>query len=269
MGVMPAVGTADRRGPRPSDFVVAAACILAVLLFGSPDRGARPSLSASAGGAPSVGTGSLHAPDTSSSSTDVVDPDGVQRRVVPAEGLALTFDDGPDPRWTPAVLDLLRRHRMRATFCVVGEHVATHPELVRRIADEGHALCDHTWTHDEALASRPTAIVRAELRRTYDAVVAATGGRAPLYFRAPAGRWSPRVVAEARRLGLRPLGWSVDPADWRGPPPAAIASQVLQGATHGAIVLLHDGYGHRAATVAALDTILPALAERRLSLVVP
>jgi peptidoglycan/xylan/chitin deacetylase (PgdA/CDA1 family) len=140
---------------------------------------------------------------------------------------------------------------------------------VRRIADEGHALCDHTWTHDEALASRPTAIVRAELRRTYDAVVAATGGRAPLYFRAPAGRWSPRVVAEARRLGLRPLGWSVDPADWRGPPPAAIASQVLQGATHGAIVLLHDGYGHRAATVAALDTILPALAERRLSLVVP
>lgn len=247
--------------------------MLAVLLFGSPDRGAGPSLSTSAGGAP-VETGPLHAPSTNSSSTDaldadVVDADGVQRRVAAGEGLALTFDDGPDPRWTPAVLDLLRRHRARATFCVVGQHVAAHPELVRRIADEGHALCDHTWTHDEALASRPTAIVRTELRRTYDAVVAATGGRAPVYFRAPAGRWSPRVVAEARRLGLRPLGWSLDPADWRRPPPAAIASQVLQGPTHGAIVLLHDGYGHREATVAALDSILLALADRRLSLVAP
>jgi peptidoglycan-N-acetylglucosamine deacetylase len=245
--------------------------MLAVLLFGSPDRGAGTSLSSSAGGAPSDDAGSLHALNTGGSSAfdaDVVDVDGVQRRVA-GEGLALTFDDGPDPRWTPAVLDLLRRHRVKATFCVVGQHVAAHPELVRRIADEGHALCDHTWTHDEALASRPTAIVRTELRRTYDAVVAATGGRKPVYFRAPAGRWSHSVVAEARRLGLRPLGWSVDPADWREPPPAAIASQVLKGATPGAIVLLHDGYGHRAASVAALETILVALAERRLDLVTP
>jgi peptidoglycan/xylan/chitin deacetylase (PgdA/CDA1 family) len=198
-----------------------------------------------------------------------VDADGVQRQVGAAEALALTFDDGPDPRWTPAVLDLLRRHRVRATFCVVGQHVAAHPDLVRRMADEGHALCNHTWTHDEALASRPTATMREELRRTYDAVVSATGGRAPVYFRAPAGRWSRRLVAEAQRHGLRPLGWSLDPADWRGPPATAIASQVLHGATSGAIVLLHDGYGHRAATVAALQPILSALARRRLSLVTP
>jgi peptidoglycan/xylan/chitin deacetylase (PgdA/CDA1 family) len=261
---MRAVGTADRRGPRPSDFIVAAACMLAVLLFGSPDPGV------SAGGAASGAARPRHAPSTGGPSTDaVVYADGIQRRVGVDKGLALTFDDGPDPRWTPAVLDLLRRHRAMATFCLVGQHVAAHPELVRRIADEGHALCDHTWTHDEVLASRPTATIRTELRRTYDAVVAATGGRKPLYFRAPAGRWSPRLVTEARRLGLRPLGWSVDPADWRRPAPAAIASQVLQGATPGAIVLLHDGYGDRAATIEALDTILPALADRRLSLVAP
>jgi peptidoglycan/xylan/chitin deacetylase (PgdA/CDA1 family) len=77
------------------------------------------------------------------------------------------------------------------------------------------------------------------------------------------------VVAEARRLGLTPLGWSVDPTDWRRPPPEIIASRVLQGATPGAIVLLHDGYGHRGATVAALDAILTALAARRLPLVTP
>jgi len=207
------------------------------------------------------------APEPTPSAAYAVDADGVQRQV--GEGLALTFDDGPDPRWTPAVLDLLRRHRVTGTFCVVGQYVAAHPALVRRMADEGHALCDHTWTHDEALTSRPTAVVRTELRRTYDAVAAATGGRPPRYFRAPAGRWSPGVVAEAQRLGLRPLGWSVDPTDWRRPPPEVIARRVLQGATPGAIVLLHDGYGNRAATVAALDTILPALADRRLHLVTP
>jgi peptidoglycan-N-acetylglucosamine deacetylase len=243
--------------------------MLALLVFGSPDRGARSSLSTSPVGGQPVGTDAMQSRSTSSWSTDAIDADGVERRVDGGEGLALTFDDGPDPRWTPAVLDLLRRHRARVTFCVVGEHVAAHPELVRRIADEGHALCDHTWTHDQALTSRPTAVLRTELRRTYDAIVAATGGRKPLYFRAPAGHWSPRVVAEARRLGLRPLGWSVDPADWRGPPPAAIASRVMQGAAPGAIVLLHDGYGDRAATVTALEAILRALTERRLSLVTP
>jgi peptidoglycan/xylan/chitin deacetylase (PgdA/CDA1 family) len=181
----------------------------------------------------------------------------------------LTFDDGPDPRWTPAVLDLLRRYRMRATFCLVGEHVVEHPELVRRIAADGDALCDHTWSHDEALADRPQATIRAEMGRTYDAIVAASGGNRPRYFRAPGGRWSPAVVAEARRLRLRPLGWSVDPADWRRPPAVLITRRVLDGAVPGAIVLLHDGYGNRAATVAALRDILPALAARHLTTTVP
>jgi len=265
---MPAGGTAVRRGPRRSDGVLAVACLLAVLVFGSPDPGADRSAPAPSGGRPQPATGRLPVAADTRNGSGAVDADGVQRRTG-AGTVALTFDDGPDPRWTPAVLDLLRRYRVTATFCVVGVHVAAHPELVRRIAAEGHGLCDHTWTHDDALASRSSTAVRAELRRTYDAVAAATGGRVPLYFRAPAGRWSPRVLAEARRLGLRPLGWSVDPADWRRPPPAVIASRVLQGAAPGAIVLLHDGYGNRAATVSALATILPALAGRRLSFATP
>ena len=183
--------------------------------------------------------------------------------------MALTFDDGPDPRWTPAVLDLLHRYRVRATFCLVGEHVTEHPELVRRIAAQGHALCDHTWSHDEHLPDRPQATIRAEIDRTYSAIVTASGGVRPRYFRAPGGRWSPAVVAEARRLGLRPLGWSVDPADWRRPPAALITRRVLDQVAPGAVVLLHDGYGNRAATLAALRDILPALAARHLTATTP
>src|SRR5215468_334705 len=91
----------------------------------------------------------------------------------------------------------------------------------------------------------PTTI-RAEIDRTYSAIVTASGGVRPRYFRAPGGRWSPAVVAEARRLGLRPLGWSVDPADWRRPPAALITRRVLDQVAPGAVVLLHDGYGNRA-----------------------
>jgi peptidoglycan-N-acetylglucosamine deacetylase len=195
---------------------------------------------------------------------------GVQRRVPARAGaVALSFDDGPDPRWTPVVLDLLRRYRVRATFCLVGEHVAEHPELVRRVAADGQVLCDHTWSHDEALPTRSPATIRAEIGRTYDAIVAASGGIRPRYYRAPGGRWSPAVLAEARRLGLRPLGWSVDPADWRRPPAALITQRVLEGAAPGAVVLLHDGYGNRAATVAALREILPALAARHVTSTIP
>jgi peptidoglycan/xylan/chitin deacetylase (PgdA/CDA1 family) len=105
----------------------------------------------------------------------LLDADGVQRRV--DDGVALTFDDGPDPRWTPVVLDLLRQHHARATFCVVGQHVAEHPELVRRIAAEGHVLCNHTWTHDEAMELRPPAAVRDEIGRTSKVIARAAGAR--------------------------------------------------------------------------------------------
>jgi len=192
----------------------------------------------------------------------------VQRRLGGhSRAVALTFDDGPDPRWTPAVLDLLRRYRVRATFCLVGEHVTEHPELVRRIAAQGHALCDHTWSHDEHLPDRPQATVRAEIDRTYSAIVTASGGTRPRYFRAPGGRWSPAVVAAARRFGLRPLGWSVDPADWRRPPAALITRRVLDQAAPGAIVLLHDAAerdDREPAGVAALDRILDAMHTQRL-----
>jgi peptidoglycan-N-acetylglucosamine deacetylase len=175
--------------------------------------------------------------------------------------IALTFDDGPDPRWTPTVLDLLRQYHARAVFCVVGLHVAANPELVRRIAREGHVLCDHTWTHDEHLARRPATVVNDEIRRTASAITRAAGV-APRYYRAPGGQWSPSMLAVARACGLAPLGWAIDPADWSRPGTEAIIGRVLAAATPGAVVLMHDGYGRRAESVAALRVILASLAAR-------
>lgn len=187
-------------------------------------------------------------------------------RHIPAEGgsIALTFDDGPDPRWTGQVLALLRAYHVHATFCLIGTYVAAHPALVRAIAAAGHTLCDHTWSHDEHVGGRPPAQITAQLGLTYDAIVTASGGVRPRYFRAPGGNWTPALIAATRALGMVPLGWSVDPRDWSRPGTPAIVSGVLRGLRAGDIVLMHDGYGRREQTVAALRQLLPMLAARHL-----
>ncbi|MFC7479229.1 polysaccharide deacetylase family protein [Luedemannella flava] len=90
--------------------------------------------------------------------------------------VALTFDDGPDPRWTPAVLALLRRHRVHATFCLIGRNAARHPKLVRAIVAGGHTLCNHTWRHDIDLGRRSPAAIRADLTATTRAIQRAAPG---------------------------------------------------------------------------------------------
>jgi peptidoglycan-N-acetylglucosamine deacetylase len=186
----------------------------------------------------------------------LLDEHGAIGRV--AGGIALTFDDGPDPRWTPQLLALLRQYHVRATFCLIGVQVPEHADLVRRIAADGHALCDHTWTHDEKLPTRPAAVISSEIARTAAAIQAAASV-APRYFRAPAGNWSPAVIATAVSLGMRPLGWSVDTRDWSKPGSAHILSVLRAEACAGTIILLHDGGGDRSQTLAALRVILPEL----------
>jgi len=189
---------------------------------------------------------------------------------VPARGrtLTLSFDDGPDPRWTPTVLDLLRQYHARAIFCVVGLHAAANPALIRRIVREGHVLCDHTWTHDEHLKRRPPATIAYEVGHTA-AVITQLAGVAPRYYRAPGGNWSPNVIVFAQSHGMLPLGWSVDPTDWAKPGTGAIISRVLSTVYPGAVVLMHDGYGDRSQSVAALRAILPALVARGYHFTVP
>jgi peptidoglycan-N-acetylglucosamine deacetylase len=190
-------------------------------------------------------------------SRKVVQHPGPGRLVAP-RALALTFDDGPDPEWTPRVLAVLAAAHVHATFCVVGVHVAAHPELVRAIVRGGHALCNHTWSHDEDLGRRPAYLVKAEIARTQQAVLAAAGVT-PRLFRAPAGRWTPALVAEARRQGLTPLRWDVDPRDWTRPGARQILNRILTDTRAGDVILLHDGYGDRSQTVYALRFLLARL----------
>ncbi len=176
------------------------------------------------------------------------------RRVV-----ALTIDDGPDPRYTPTVLALLQQYGIRATFFLVGENAVEHPALVREIADRGHHIANHTWTHPDLRHLSDTQ-ARDELERTSD-LLHRTTGRLPTWFRAPGGDWSPVSLKVAADLGMRNMGWSVDPRDWARPGTSVITERILKDVRPGSIVLNHDGGGDRSQTVAALKAYLPVLID--------
>lgn len=171
--------------------------------------------------------------------------------------VALTFDDGPNPTDTPRLLSVLRAHHVKAVFCLWGEHVRAHPELVRAIVAGGHTLCNHTMNHDD-LASWPPERIRADLERTNAEIRrAAPGARIP-YFRAPYGSWgqSPQV---ASGLGMQPLGWRLAVGDWEPPGTDELVRRLEEGITPGSVVLLHDGGGDRSQTVEAVDRLVPLL----------
>ncbi|RQX03479.1 polysaccharide deacetylase family protein [Micromonospora inaquosa] len=176
--------------------------------------------------------------------------------------LALTFDDGPDPRYTPQVLALLREYNVHATFCVVGENAQDHPDLVQSIVDAGHTLCNHSWHHDVSLGARSADAIRSDLLRTNAAIRAAVPNAPIVWYRQPGGAWTYPVVSVARQLGMTPLHWSVDPSDWDLPGAGKITATVLDQAEPGSVVLLHDAGGDRQGTVEALGQILPDLTAR-------
>ncbi|MFF4878362.1 MULTISPECIES: polysaccharide deacetylase family protein [unclassified Micromonospora] len=176
--------------------------------------------------------------------------------------LALTFDDGPDPRYTPQVLATLREFDVKATFCVVGENAQAHPDLIRAIVADGHTLCNHSWHHDVTLGNRSADTIRADLLRTNEAIRAAVPDAPIVWYRQPGGAWTYPVVSMAQQLGMTPLHWSVDPADWEAPGASKIAASVLTQAEPGSVVLLHDAGGDRQGTVDALHRILADLTGR-------
>ena len=154
--------------------------------------------------------------------------------------VALTFDDGPNPPYTDRILDVLKDEGVRATFFVVGRAVAANPATVRRIAREGHALGNHTWDHPHMLMLSRAAM-RAQLKRTDDAIFAAAGVRTRL-MRPPFGARDFAVIDEAKAEGYRVVMWSVPlPKDWEMPGDATIASRVVDHVGDGSIIVLHDG----------------------------
>ncbi|TYC06844.1 polysaccharide deacetylase family protein [Micromonospora sp. WP24] len=176
--------------------------------------------------------------------------------------VALTFDDGPDPQYTPQVLNALREFGIRATFCVVGEMAQSHPDLIRAIVADGHTLCNHSWNHDVALGKRSPDAIRADLLRTNEAIRAAAPDAPIVWYRQPGGAWTYPVVSVANALGMTPLHWTVDPADWEAPGAARIAATVTAQIEPGSVVLMHDAGGNRQGTVEALWQLLPELTAR-------
>jgi peptidoglycan/xylan/chitin deacetylase (PgdA/CDA1 family) len=186
---------------------------------------------------------------------------------MPGRVVALTFDDGPDPRYTPQILEVLRQAGVHATFCVVGYEARARPDLIERIHDDGDALCDHTEHHPRLDLISPAA-AEAEIEGPAAFVAQVTGER-PRFLRAPYGATNPTVIDLAHRHGLRVLGWSVDPSDFTRPAPSVIAARVLSAVHPGAIVGMHDGGGDRTNTIAALPAIITGLEARGYTLVTP
>jgi peptidoglycan/xylan/chitin deacetylase (PgdA/CDA1 family) len=181
--------------------------------------------------------------------------------------IALTFDDGPEATSTREVLSTLAHFDARATFFVLGEKVRVAPEVLREIAEAGHAIGIHGDHHYRLFSLRHPDRIVAELEQARDAVAAVTGNR-PTLFRPPVGHVSPRTAAAVRRLGLTLVGWSVRGRDGLASASAeAVQSRVVAGLVPGAVVLLHDAAerGDRVpAGVAALSGILEEAARRGL-----
>lgn len=169
--------------------------------------------------------------------------------------IALTFDDGPNRRLTPELLDILREHDVRATFFVVGRQVAAHPGILRRIAAEGHEIGNHTWDHSSLDAIGANA-VRSQIEKTTN-VIRAVAGQSPALMRPPYGRTNPQLNEWIfDQFGLKVILWSVDSSDWRHRDPDLVRWEILSGAKPGAIILAHDT---QASTIAAISSTLEAL----------
>ncbi|MFD7335590.1 polysaccharide deacetylase family protein [Streptomyces violascens] len=181
--------------------------------------------------------------------------------------IVLTFDDGPDPRYTPGILKTLREHDVRAVFFLCGEMATDNRDLLREMRDDGHVVGNHTWTHPQLNKTAP-ALIRSEIGRTSE-VIEQTLGEPPQWFRAPYGAWNRNVFEIQAEMGMEPLAWTVDSLDWTTPGTATIIRRVLDGAAPGVVVLSHDAGGDRSQSVAALRTYLPELLARGYELKVP
>ncbi len=196
--------------------------------------------------------------------------DAIVRGPRGARGVALTFDDGPHPQWTPRVLGVLSERRATATFFLVGSKVERHPEVVRAILDAGHLVGLHSYAHDRLFSLRGERRVREDLERGIAALERVTGRR-PVLFRPPIGHTNPTIARAADALGLLVVGWTIGGRDGVAcARPENVVARVRRALRNGAIVLLHDApeRGDREpAAVRALPAILDALAVRQLEAV--
>ena len=175
--------------------------------------------------------------------------------------VALTFDDGPDARSTPALLDLLRDERVPAAFFCIGRNISAQPELAARIVREGHLLANHTYSHSNATNFFGVEKLVEELMRTQSAAQDAARVK-PVFFRPPMGLSNPRVFKAATAVGLKVIGWTARGFDTQCRTPHRIVRRILRGVEPGAIILLHDGKIPADRLLATVKLLLAKLRER-------
>jgi chitin deacetylase len=180
--------------------------------------------------------------------------------------IALTFDDGPWPTTTSQILDVLKKNDVKATFFIVGRQVQMYPQLLQAVVAAGHAIGNHTWSHQYSQYSESAAA--HELDETAALVYKTTGVKTSL-FRPPAGILNNGLVAYAHKKKYSVVMWSVDSKDWRyrGTTAQGLLENVLKDVQPGGIVLLHDGGGDRSATLEALPKLITELKKRGYTLV--
>ena len=193
----------------------------------------------------------------------------IRRLPSPDPVVALTFDDGPNPDATPAILDALGAQLVRATFFVLGRHAERWPDLVARMVAEGHVVANHGFRHEKLVWHSPRWI-RRDLGLGREAIEKC-GAQPPTLFRAPHGQRNPWVSPIARSEGQRTVGWTLGVWDSARPSARVIADRVIRGANCGSIILLHDGDGYdpdgdRMQTAEAVPLIIRGLRERGFSL---
>jgi peptidoglycan/xylan/chitin deacetylase (PgdA/CDA1 family) len=186
----------------------------------------------------------------------------------PAPGdrvVALTFDDGPWPGQTEAVLEVLEKADAPATFFMLGVQVVAHPDLARAVVDAGHVVGNHTQSHPILRRARAERCL-AEIEAAQRTIERATGVD-PEWFRPAGGLVGPGLFEAADEASVRVVGWTIDPQDWTGAGADEIAANVLKYLHPGAVILLHDGGGDRGPTIEALPAIIDGIRERGYTLI--
>ncbi|MFA4016677.1 MAG: hypothetical protein RUDDFDWM_001787 [Candidatus Fervidibacterota bacterium] len=176
--------------------------------------------------------------------------------------VALTFDDGPDPRWTPLVLEALKQYKVRATFFIIGKQAELYPELVKRIYSEGHELGNHTYSHPKHMQKESFEELRKEIERCNEVIERITGVR-PKLFRPPMGLLNYLIHTAAQVEGLTVVYWTVSADHQDAPTPQAMVERVMRLIHPFAIILMHDGRTkERWKDVKALPMIIEGLKKR-------
>lgn len=174
--------------------------------------------------------------------------------------IALTFDDGPHPKETHQILDVLDKYNVKATFFVVGKHANWYSEPLKRAAKEGHEIGNHTFSHPD-ISNLSTDDIKGEIKECEDTLIKLTGIK-PTLFRPPYGSYSRDKLAEiAKESGYKIILWTtIDAKDWKNPPSSQISDTIVNKVQNGDIILLHD-YGTKN-TVEALDRIIPTMMKK-------